>query len=121
MMVDYFRPVMSGRAPTLLPVYINFVVSLLWAYTMTFTLAVGLLWSAGIALPTILPGFQLVPEWWGLTLAITYLAQALVSHLIERRYERNMLRNLFWIIWYPMAFWLVSMLTTVVALPRSLS
>ena len=40
---------------------------------------------------------------------------------IERRYERNMLKNLFWIIWYPLAFWLISTLTTVVALPRALS
>ena len=61
-----------------------------------------------------------MPEWWGLTLAITYLAQALVAHLIERRYESNMLRHLFWIIWYPLAFWLLSALTTVVALPRAI-
>jgi biofilm PGA synthesis N-glycosyltransferase PgaC len=121
MMVDFFRPVMSGRAPSLLPTYLNFVVSLLWAYTMTFCLIVGLLWAVGVPLPSILPGFQLVPEWWGLTLSLTYLAQALTSHLIERRYERNMLRSLFWIIWYPMAFWLISTLTTVVALPRALS
>jgi hypothetical protein len=38
--------------------------------------------------------------WWGLTLTLTYLAQALVSHLIERRYEPDMLRSLYWIIWY---------------------
>jgi len=121
MMVDFFRPVMSGRAPSLLKTYINFVLSLLWAYTMAFTLAVGLLWTVGVPLPKILPGFQLVPEWWGLTLSVTYLAQALVSHLIERRYEPNMLRNLLWIIWYPLAFWLISTLTTVAALPRALS
>ena len=31
-----------------------------------------------------------------------------------------MLRGLFWIIWYPLAFWLLSTLTTVAALPRAL-
>jgi biofilm PGA synthesis N-glycosyltransferase PgaC len=40
--------------------------------------------------------------------------------MIERRYEAGMLRNLFWIIWYPLAFWLLSALTTVVALPRAI-
>jgi hypothetical protein len=34
----------------------------------------------------------------GKTLAGTYITQALVAHLIERRYEPGMLRNLFWIV-----------------------
>lgn len=121
MMVDFFKPMITGRAPSLLPVYANFVLSLLWAYVMLFSLMVGILWSIGVPLPSVLPGFQLIPEWWGLTLAVTYLAQALVSHLIERRYEPDMLRNLFWIIWYPLAFWLLGTLTTVAALPRALT
>jgi biofilm PGA synthesis N-glycosyltransferase PgaC len=87
---------------------------------MVFALAVGLLWSAGVPLPAIVPGFQLIPEWWGLTLTLTYLAQASVSHFVERRYEPRMMRGFFWIIWYPMAFWLISTLTTVAALPRVL-
>jgi biofilm PGA synthesis N-glycosyltransferase PgaC len=119
-MVDFFRPLIRGRAPSLLPTYLNFVVSLVWAYCMVFCLIVGILWTVGVPMPTILPGFNLVPEWWGLTLALTYLAQALISHLVERRYERDMLKSLFWIIWYPLAFWLLSTLTTIAALPRAL-
>ena len=46
--------------------------------------------------------------------------QALVSHLLERRFEPDMLRSLFWMIWYPLAFWMVNTVTTVVALPRAL-
>jgi len=120
MMFDFFRPMVSARAPSMWPTYLNVVASLLWSYCMVFALVVGILWSAGVHLPAVLPGFQLVPEWWGLTLAITYLAQALVSHLLERRYERGMLRGLFWIIWYPLAFWLINVFTSVAALPRVL-
>ena len=87
---------------------------------MLFSLCVGILWAVGLAPPAVLPGFQLVPEWWGLTLTITYLAQALVSHLVERRYEKDILKSLFWIIWYPLAFWMLSTATSVVALPRAL-
>jgi biofilm PGA synthesis N-glycosyltransferase PgaC len=104
----------------MLPVYINFVLSVAWANLMVITLAIGAAWEFGLAPPEVLPGFRLVPEWWGLTLAITYLVQALASHLMERRYEPDMLRTLFWIIWYPLAFWLISTATTVVALPRGL-
>jgi biofilm PGA synthesis N-glycosyltransferase PgaC len=119
MMVDFFRPMITGHAPSLLPVYINYALSVLWAYIMLFALGVGLLWSVGLAPPAILPGFQFVPEWWGLTLTITYLTQALVSHLVERRYEPDMLRSLYWMIWYPLAFWMISTATTVVAFPRA--
>jgi biofilm PGA synthesis N-glycosyltransferase PgaC len=120
MMVDFFRPMITGRALTMLPVYINYVLSVLWAYVMAFSLGLGLLWIVGLAPPAFLPAFQLVPEWWGLTLTITYLAQALVSHLVERRYEPDLLRSLYWMIWYPLAFWMLSTATTVAALPRAL-
>jgi biofilm PGA synthesis N-glycosyltransferase PgaC len=121
MMIDFFSSMIRGRAPSLWPTYVNYVLSVLWAYCMVFCLTVGLLWTFGAPMPAILPSFNLVPEWWGLTLAVTYLAQALVSHLVERRYEPHMLRGLFWIIWYPLAFWLINTLTTVAALPRVLT
>src|SRR5262245_6454446 len=38
MMVDFFRPMVTGRAPAMLPVYINNLLSVLWAYVMTFSL-----------------------------------------------------------------------------------
>jgi poly-beta-1,6-N-acetyl-D-glucosamine synthase len=120
MMVDFFRPMIAGRAPSLLPVYINNALAVLWAYIMLFSLVIGLLWTVGIAPPAILPAFELVPKWWGLTLTITYLAQALVSHVVERRYEPDMLRSLYWMVWYPLAFWMIGTATTVAALPIAL-
>ena len=120
MMVDFFWPMVHGKAPSLLPTYLNNLLSVVWSYVMLFSLCVGILWAVGLAPPAVLPGFQLVPEWWGLTLTITYLAQALVSHLVERRYEKDILKSLFWIIWYPLAFWMLSTATSVVALPRAL-
>jgi biofilm PGA synthesis N-glycosyltransferase PgaC len=120
MMVDFFGRMVRFSSPSLLPTYINYLLSLLWAYVMTFSLIIGLLWTVGVAPSKVLPGFQLIPEWWGLTLTITYLAQALVSHLLERRFEPHMLRSLFWMIWYPLAFWMINTATAVVALPIAL-
>jgi biofilm PGA synthesis N-glycosyltransferase PgaC len=119
--IDYFVPLVLGRvAPGMSVIYLDFVLSVTWAYAMVASLLLGLLWTFGLTPHLMERGLALVPEWWGLTLALTYLVQAVVSHLIERRYERNMLRNLFWIIWYPLAFWLLSALTSVVALPRAI-
>jgi biofilm PGA synthesis N-glycosyltransferase PgaC len=119
MMLDYFRPVMGGRQPTLLPTYLNFVLSVIWAYSMTIALIVGLVLSTGLVPRSALPGWGLVPGGWGLTLSLTYFVQALISHLLERRYEPSMIRSMFWMIWYPLAFWILTCATTVAGLPRA--
>ncbi len=121
MMQDYLLPMLRGRALSLIPIYVNYVTSVVWSYVMLFTLTIGVLWLFGLDYERTLPGFALVPEWWGLTLCVTYLVQALVSQLLERRYEPNMLASLFWVIWYPLAFWMITTASTVVAVPRALT
>ena len=77
--------------------------------------------AVGLRLLPTLPTFSAIPEWYGLTLCFTYLLQSLLSGLRERRFEPGMLRSLFWVIWYPMAFWMLSAATAVLAVPRSLT
>jgi biofilm PGA synthesis N-glycosyltransferase PgaC len=120
MMLDYAGPMLSGRMLSLLPVYINYLLSVLWSYAMLVGVLAGTAYLLGFRPAGLISGVSLVPQWWGAVLALTYLAQATVSHLIERRYEPDMARSLFWIIWYPLAFWLLATLTTIVALPRTL-
>jgi poly-beta-1,6-N-acetyl-D-glucosamine synthase len=120
MMLDCFRPVMRLKVPGLLPTFLNYILSVVWAYAIAIALVVNLLLGLGLLSASLLPGFGLVPGGWGLTLTLTYLAQALVSHLLERRFEPTMLRSLFWTIWFPLAFWMISCATTVAGLPRAL-
>jgi biofilm PGA synthesis N-glycosyltransferase PgaC len=53
-------------------------------------------------------------------LGIVCLIQFAISSLIDRRYEARVGRNYYWMIWYPLAYWLISTATTVVALPKAL-
>ena len=46
-----------------------------------------------------------------LVLAMVCLVQFAVSILIDRRYEKDLWKTLFWTVWYPMVFWLVSLFT----------
>jgi biofilm PGA synthesis N-glycosyltransferase PgaC len=120
MMQDYFWKMLRGAMPSLIPVYINYLLSVLWSYAMVATLAASVLWLVNIDTSAFLPQFSVIPQWWGLALAVTYLLQALVSQSLESRYETGIVRTLFWMIWYPLAFWMITTLTTVVALPRAL-
>ncbi|MEJ8857328.1 poly-beta-1,6-N-acetyl-D-glucosamine synthase [Variovorax robiniae] len=112
------------RQPRMLPAWINFVISTLWAYAMLIGF---LLWVVipslmhfGLSLEALPPGFITYPRDWGQILAFTYLAQALTSAWIDERFEHGIFRSLFWLVWYPIAFWAAQALTSIVGVPRAL-
>jgi cellulose synthase/poly-beta-1,6-N-acetylglucosamine synthase-like glycosyltransferase len=91
----------------------------LWAYCM---LAIIVLWTLGKFVP-LPPGLQvptMIPHWHGVILGLTCLLQFLISLVIDRRYETRIGRNYYWMIWYPVAYWLINTFTTVVAVPKAL-
>jgi biofilm PGA synthesis N-glycosyltransferase PgaC len=109
--------VIRRRAWRMAPIWINYVASVAWAYCML----IGVLaWAVSAFIPGRSYGFGLLPEFWGTVLTLTYLLQALLSTWIDERFERGTWRSVFWVIWYPLAFWILQTLTAVVGLPRAL-
>jgi biofilm PGA synthesis N-glycosyltransferase PgaC len=102
------------------PNCINYLASLVWAYLMFLGSLIFLLKSAGIPVPSFLPTFGVLPDWWGTVLAVTYLMQAVVSVFVDQRFERNLGIALFWVVWYPLLFWALQAATAVFGLPRAL-
>ena len=104
--------------------WINFLVAALWAYAIVIGLLIWgvapLLGHWGAQLPEFWPPVSPFPEDWGEVLALTYLAQALMSSLIDERFERGAFRSLFWVIWYPMVFWAAQAATLIVGVPRAI-
>ena len=98
---------------------VDFVLSTVWAYSYLLSL---ILWAMGkfmempptLNVPTIFP-----PAFWGLVLAFVNLCQFVTAMTIETRYEGKLLRLLGWTIWYPLVFWIISMFTMLVAVPRA--
>ncbi len=102
------------------PLLLEPLCSLLWAYGLALLLLTQLLGKLGShgapatpPAPASLPGPALV-------LALVCLLQFAVSFWLDRPYDRGLARNGFWMIWYPLAFWLLSFSTTLIALPRML-
>ena len=102
------------------PCCLNYLASIVWAYLMFFGVPVLLLKAATVPVPSFLPTFRLLPDWWGVVLAVTYLMQAVVSVSIDQPYEKNLARALFWVVWYPLLFWTLQVGTAVFGLPRAL-
>ena len=58
------------------------------------------------------------PDYRRVIIATTCLLQMLVSMLLDCRYDRNLMRYFVSSIWYPLGFWMLNMLTIIVALPK---
>jgi poly-beta-1,6-N-acetyl-D-glucosamine synthase len=97
---------------------LEFCLSTGWAFMFALTIVLYLVGKfvdlpVHLQVPTLLP-----PAFTGMVLTVTCLLQLAVSLTIDRRYEPGMHRTLFWMIWYPMVFWMLSLFTTLVSFPK---
>lgn len=101
------------------PLYWEYLTSLVWAYVMV---GLMLLWGVGLSgvLPENWPLASPFPRLYGLLLALICLGQFFISMLIDSRYEPKVGRHYYWLIWYPLAYWIISLFTTLVAFPLTL-
>ncbi|MGC3996884.1 MAG: poly-beta-1,6-N-acetyl-D-glucosamine synthase [Anaeromyxobacter sp.] len=108
------------RRSYLWPLLVEMVASLAWAYAMlllTLAWVVSPFLPAGAAPVTSSP---LSPAGGGMMLGATCLLQFVFSWWLDSRYDRGLGRNLFWMIWYPVVFWIINSVSTVWALPKVL-
>lgn len=100
------------------PLFFEFCFSTLWAFAYTLSIVLFLLGFI-IPMPESLDVRRLFPpEFTGLILAAFCLVQFFISLIIERRYEKDIGASLFWIIWFPVVYWMLSLCTTLVAFPK---
>jgi biofilm PGA synthesis N-glycosyltransferase PgaC len=105
---------------SLWPLVLEMCASVIWSYAM---LLLTLVWLLGLALPAgRVPavGSPLSPEGYGVLLGTTCLLQFTLSAWLDRRNDRGLGQNLFWMIWFPVAFWVIGCAATVVAYPKIL-
>lgn len=118
-LVNHFRSLFGWRYRRMWIVALELVVSTFWAYTMGL---VAVLWTIGqfVDLPPPISNANIPPGWSGVLLGTMCLVQFAVSLTIDSRYERKLGRVYYWLIWYPMAYWMIQVITSIVALPRAL-
>lgn len=118
-LIAYLPNFWSWRKRRMWGIYIEYITSVFWAYMMAFIMV---LWMVGMVvnLPLAFHFPTVIPNWNGILLGITCLIQFLVSMLIDSRYEEDFGKYYYWIIWYPVVYWILNVFTTVVAVPRAL-
>lgn len=114
---DHLWRLFKWRRRHMWPVLIEFFLSIVWSYSLLL-LAVALLLGQVMDSPSLIQLGDWLPSWGGALLGVTCLMQFAVALLIDSRFEKGISRFYFWIIWYPVAYWLINVLTTIVALPK---
>lgn len=106
---------------SLWPLLLEMCASALWSYGM---LVLAVAWLAGLLVPGLpIPplGSPFSPQGSGVVLGAACLLQFAFSTWLDRRHDRGLGRNLFWMIWFPVVFWAINCAATVVAYPKLLA
>jgi biofilm PGA synthesis N-glycosyltransferase PgaC len=101
-------------------IFIEFLLSIIWAYSIVIVVA---LWLIGwiVSLPPFVHTASPAPAWSGIVIGTTCLLQIGLSLMLDRHYDHRLGHSYCCIIWYPLVYWCISALTTVVAVPKVLA
>ncbi|MBS0856272.1 MULTISPECIES: poly-beta-1,6-N-acetyl-D-glucosamine synthase [unclassified Tatumella] len=97
---------------------LEFALSTIWTYMYLLSIILFVLGRFTEMPKNLYVDSLMPPGFTGLLLAVVCIIQFSVSLMIERRYESDIFKSLFWVIWYPIAYWLLSFLTTLVSFPN---
>jgi len=114
-----WRVVGTWKTRRMWPLFFESALSVAWAYLV---LGIATLWLLGlfVDLP---PDFR-VPAFlsagYGAVAGTVCLVQVALSLALDSRYDVGLLKGFFWMIWYPIAYWMLIMATTIVGVPQAL-
>jgi biofilm PGA synthesis N-glycosyltransferase PgaC len=107
----------SYRARRMWPTLIEAVCSVLWAYTFV---VLATLWMVALFFGVHMAAVSPFPAMWGMVVATMAIVQLSVGSLLDSRYERSILASLGYVVFYPLIYWTLMAIVTVVNTPRAL-
>lgn len=115
----YFSRIVSWRCRRMWGIYVEYILSVIWSYSMLFVM-LGWILKTFFGLFSEFPEVSWIPAWQGFLLGVTCMLQFTVSMFFDRRYDYQIFRSWLFIIWYPIAFWTLNLLVTIIAFPKAM-
>jgi poly-beta-1,6-N-acetyl-D-glucosamine synthase len=113
-LLRYFKPLLRWRSRGMWPLYLECCISLCWAFlVMSMLVAAPLEWLFAEPKEAL---EDLSPRWTSMLLCVTCLVQFAVSLAIDSIYERRSgakAQHYYWMIWYPIVYWMINVGTTI--------
>ena len=117
--IKYGKSLLAWRKRRMWGVCLEYFTSILWAYAMAITFFVMLLFYF-LEEPNPAHATSTFFGWHGVILGSTCLLQFFVSLAIDSKYEAGIARYCYWMVWYPLAYWMLNVVTTVIAVPKAI-
>ena len=108
----------TWRNRRLWPVLLEAALSISWAYCVVL---LTLVWGVSLAVGYPPAGVSPIPNWWGMLIGTTCILQLLTGVLLERRYDRGIPLYFYVAVFYPIIYWLLMAVVTVLATPMGLA
>ena len=115
------------------PIYIDYALGVIWALSITMVAVIWCILAVAKYMCTV-PFVQtyctplytaaqsitiisnpLYPRWYGTVLCLICLMTFLVSFVIDQKYEKGIMKYYFWVVWYPLVYWIIIAFTTIKA------
>lgn len=106
------------RHRRLWPVLLESGLSVAWAYTYVFLTVV---WLASFLVGYPPVGVSPIPNFWGMLVATMCLLQLGTGVLLDNPYDRSLKNYFFVAVFYPLLYWILMAVITVVTAPRGLA
>jgi biofilm PGA synthesis N-glycosyltransferase PgaC len=123
-MLRYSREIMAWKSRRMWLLYFEYLTSIVWSALMLLSVFVLFDRLAGFHLGQ---GWErLLPRWTSVLLSVTCLLQFGTSLAIDSRYERSAgtggtARYYYWIVWYPLVYWMIGVGTSLAGLYKALT
>lgn len=107
----------TWRRRRMWPVATEAVLSIAWAYLFV---ALSTFWITALLMGQAPAGVSPFPNLWGVVIATLAIVQLGIGMALDRRYDRGLLRDAPIAVLYPIIYWMLMALITVVSTPRGL-
>ncbi len=94
----------------LYPVYFDVVLGYLWSFAFVFG---TIFWVIGKLFLHMEIGFSPIPAWTGAIMSVVGLIQMIVAVFLNKAYDNNLWKSIFWVPWYFIFFFSFGSLTVV--------
>ncbi len=115
----YFHSMFDWKQRCIWPIYAEYVVSVFWSYMLLLTFLIYFI-SLFVPLPASIVVRSIVPGWTGTILAAVCLMQLGIGLMIDSKSEPKIFRMFFWLVWYPLIYWILNAAVTIVGFPKAM-
>jgi biofilm PGA synthesis N-glycosyltransferase PgaC len=100
------------------PIYYESCASILWSFVFVLMTTFWIICKLSGYSPR---GASPIPNFWGMAIATTCLAQLAIGAMVDRRYDRQIMRSMAFSVFYPIVYWIMmAVITFIYTLPALL-